>query len=64
MNSSPTPIVVPLSLSEATTVAMPMAQRVVDAVELLAGSRVVVIDYRGTLYRLSLTHNDRLVLQK
>ena len=64
MNTSAPPIVVPLSVGEAVNLSMPTAQRVVDAVELLGGSRVVVIDYRGTLYRLSLTHNDRLVLQK
>lgn len=42
----------------------PMATRVVDAAALLAGSRQVVIDHEGKLYRLSLTKNNRLILQK
>ena len=42
----------------------PTAVRIVDAAELLRGSRVVLIDHQGSLYRLSLTSNDRLVLQK
>lgn len=42
----------------------PIATRVVDAADLLAGSRQVVIDHEGKLYRLSLTKNNRLILQK
>jgi hemin uptake protein HemP len=42
----------------------PTAVRIVEAAELLRGSRLVLIEHRGALYRLSLTRNDRLVLQK
>ena len=42
----------------------PIATRVLDAAVLLAGSRQVVIDHEGKLYRLSLTKNNRLILQK
>jgi hemin uptake protein HemP len=42
----------------------PIATRVLDAAALLAGSRQVVIDHEGKLYRLSLTKNNRLILQK
>ena len=42
----------------------PVAARVVDAASLLAGARQVVIEHEGKLYRLSLTKNNRLILQK
>jgi hemin uptake protein HemP len=54
----------PAATSETPASLVPVAERILNADELLAGARVVLIDYRGTLYRLSLTHNDRLVLQK
>lgn len=49
---------------ESPDAACPTAARILDAAELLRGSRVVLIEHRGALYRLSLTRNDRLVLQK
>lgn len=42
----------------------PIAARILDASSLLAGARQVVIDHEGKLYRLSLTKNNRLILQK
>jgi hemin uptake protein HemP len=40
------------------------AQRVVTSAELFAGARVVVIEHAGQQYRLLITRNDRLILQK
>ncbi len=38
--------------------------RVVDAESLLAGEKQVEIAYKGVLYRLLVTRNDKLILQK
>jgi hemin uptake protein HemP len=38
--------------------------RVVRSEELFAGGRVVLIQHGGEQYRLLLTRNDRLILQK
>lgn len=38
--------------------------RVVRSAELFAGGRVVVIEHAGQQYRLLITRNDRLILQK
>lgn len=38
--------------------------RVVPSAELFAGARVVVIEHAGQRYRLLITRNDRLILQK
>jgi hemin uptake protein HemP len=36
----------------------------VSSAELFAGGRVVVIEHAGQQYRLLITRNDRLILQK
>lgn len=56
--------VLPLTANDPAAADAPTAARIVDAADLLRGSRVVLIEHRGALYRLSLTRNDRLVLQK
>jgi hemin uptake protein HemP len=38
--------------------------RVVNSSELFVGARVVVIEHAGQQYRLLITRNDRLILQK
>ena len=38
--------------------------RVVRSEELFAGDRVVLIQHAGEQYRLLITRNDRLILQK
>jgi hemin uptake protein HemP len=38
--------------------------RVIPSEELFAGGRVVLIQHAGELYRLLVTRNDRLILQK
>lgn len=40
------------------------AVRVVRSEELFAGARVVLIQHGGEQYRLLVTRNDRLILQK
>jgi hemin uptake protein HemP len=37
---------------------------VITSSELFDGARVVVIDHAGQQYRLLITRNDRLILQK
>jgi hemin uptake protein HemP len=38
--------------------------RVISSEELFAGGRVVLIQHAGEQYRLLVTRNDRLILQK
>ncbi len=40
------------------------AVRVIRSEELFAGDRVVLIQHAGEQYRLLITRNDRLILQK
>jgi hemin uptake protein HemP len=40
------------------------APRILSSTELFVGSRVVVIEHAGQQYRLLITRNDRLILQK
>jgi hemin uptake protein HemP len=40
------------------------APRTLSSAELFAGSRMVVIEHAGQQYRLLVTRNDRLILQK
>lgn len=40
------------------------APRVLASTDLFAGGRVVVIEHAGQQYRLLITRNDRLILQK
>jgi hemin uptake protein HemP len=44
--------------------APPEPPRVVSSAELFAGARVVLIEHAGQQYRLLITRNDRLILQK
>ncbi len=39
-------------------------RRVLRSEELFAGQRVVVIEHGGEHYRLTITRNNRLILQK
>lgn len=48
--SSPTPV--------------PHEPRVYESTELLEGAREILIRHAGELYRLRLTRNDKLILQK
>jgi hemin uptake protein HemP len=40
------------------------ATRVIRSEEIFAGERVVMIQHAGERYRLLITRNDRLILQK
>ena len=42
----------------------PPAARHVDSNELLQGSKTLVIHHAGNEYRLTITRNDKLILQK
>jgi len=42
----------------------PDATRVIRSEEIFAGERVVLIQHAGERYRLLITRNDRLILQK
>lgn len=39
-------------------------ERVIRSEELFAGERIVLIQHAGEKYRLLITRNDRLILQK
>jgi hemin uptake protein HemP len=39
-------------------------QRTVDAQQLFAGERQIELVYKDTVYRLIITRNDKLILQK
>jgi hemin uptake protein HemP len=41
-----------------------VAPRVVHSCELFGPQRMVLIEHAGQVYRLSITRNDRLILQK
>jgi hemin uptake protein HemP len=38
--------------------------RIINSIELFAGRRAVIIEHAGQQYRLLITRNDRLILQK
>jgi hemin uptake protein HemP len=40
------------------------APRILRSEDLFAGQRTIVIQHAGTQYRLLITRNDRLILQK
>jgi hemin uptake protein HemP len=42
----------------------PLPPRVLLSEDLFAGERMVVIEHAGSKYRLLITRNDRLILQK
>ena len=44
--------------------AWPTGTRVIDSEQLFAGERTVVIRHAGEYYRLQITRNDKLILQK
>jgi hemin uptake protein HemP len=44
--------------------AQPPETRIVRSEELFAGERMIMIEHAGAQYRLMITRNDRLILQK
>lgn len=54
----------PKSRSEEHAEGSPAETRVYASADLFAGARVVVIEHAGQQYRLLITRNDRLILQK
>ncbi|MGC3969516.1 MAG: hemin uptake protein HemP [Pirellulales bacterium] len=63
------PAVATAEVAEAATpvesnVALPTAVRMLLSQDLFAGSREVCIAHRGALYRLRITMQNRLILQK
>lgn len=49
---------------DASSVAQPAEPRSVESSELFQGARVVAITHAGETYRLLVTRNNRLILQK
>ncbi|QDU57645.1 hemin uptake protein HemP [Aeoliella mucimassa] len=39
-------------------------QRIVTSSELMQGGRTLLIEHTGQIYRLTITKNDKLILQK
>jgi hemin uptake protein HemP len=65
MTDSPTPLPPgPLPPAVATPAPQPPEPRSVQSAELFQGARVVEITHAGETYRLLLTRNNRLILQK
>lgn len=54
----------PDSRDPSADASMSDAARVIRSEELFAGGRVVLIQHAGEQYRLMITRNDRLILQK
>jgi len=54
----------PLTPAAATPAPQPSEPRSVQSAELFQGARVVEITHAGETYRLLLTRNNRLILQK
>jgi hemin uptake protein HemP len=48
----------------ATPAGEPETLRIIRSEELFAGERIVLIQHAGEQYRLLITRNDRLILQK
>lgn len=64
MTDSLTPPLPSGPLPPATPVPQPSEPRSVESAELFQGARVVEITHAGETYRLLLTRNNRLILQK
>jgi hemin uptake protein HemP len=62
MTDSVTPPIPPAT--SATPAPQPSEPRSVQSAELFQGARVVEITHAGETYRLLLTRNNRLILQK
>lgn len=59
-NSADGPIAVPASSDEK----LPMAARIINSKSLFGESRIIHIEHRGMIYRMSITNQNRLILQK
>lgn len=44
--------------------ALPMAARIINSKSLFGESRIIHIEHRGMIYRMSITNQNRLILQK
>lgn len=55
----------PLSLDGAQAEAgLPLAARIINSKSLFGESRIIHIEHRGMIYRMSITSQNRLILQK
>jgi hemin uptake protein HemP len=43
---------------------LPMAARIINSKSLFGESRIIHIEHRGMIYRMSITNQNRLILQK
>lgn len=67
--SSPSsePQATPAPLSVAGTqpeAGLPLAARIINSKSLFGESRIIHIEHRGMIYRMSITSQNRLILQK
>lgn len=44
--------------------ALPIAARIINSKSLFGESRIIHIEHRGMIYRMSITNQNRLILQK
>jgi hemin uptake protein HemP len=64
MNDAHTPKESDATVDDNATAPERDAERVIRSEELFAGERIVLIQHAGERYRLLITRNDRLILQK
>lgn len=43
---------------------LPLAARIINSKSLFGESRIIHIEHRGMIYRMSITNQNRLILQK
>lgn len=54
----------PLAMPAPSDEALPMAARIINSKSLFGESRIIHIEHRGMIYRMSITNQNRLILQK
>ena len=64
MNDAPTPKESNAPVDDTAAASERVSARVIRSEELFAGERIVLIQHAGEKYRLLITRNDRLILQK
>ncbi len=62
--SHPNPTESPAAMPESSDDTLPMAARIINSKSLFGESRIIHIEHRGMIYRMSITNQNRLILQK
>jgi hemin uptake protein HemP len=60
----PDPAESPAAVPAPTDDTLPMAARIINSKSLFGESRIIHIEHRGMIYRMSITNQNRLILQK